>query len=273
MTLLAKYRRVTKANKCPLCQHDSWCLVARDGSAVICTRTPNAQPWGESGFFHKTGNGAVYVPPHRETTPPAIDATKIMDRYQQATTGNELFGLSQSLGVNERALLDIGLARAIDYSEGTFAFPMRNEHGGCVGIRLRNADGAKWAVWGSKEGLFYDPEMPRTGTVLICEGPTDTAAMMSLGFDTIGRPSCSGAISMTVALIKQTRPDVVIVSDADGPGREGSEKLADALVAVAKSVKIIEPLVGKDAREWKKLNATGASVRTCIDNAPIWKGK
>jgi hypothetical protein len=49
-----------------------------------------------------------------------------------------------------------------------------------IGIRLRNDLGRKWAVTGSRQGLFLPGPHPGQ-TVLIVEGPTDAAAAVDLG--------------------------------------------------------------------------------------------
>src|SRR6185295_4140079 len=92
-----------------------------------------------------------------------------------------------TLGVKSEALEALGCAWAEPYR--AWAFPMRNGDRNVIGIRLRNDAGHKWAVKGSKQGLF-SPSYPASQTGFICEGPTDTAAALSIGLWAIGRPSC-----------------------------------------------------------------------------------
>jgi DNA primase len=105
--------------------------------------------------------------------------------------------------------------------------------------------------------------------LLICEGPTDTAACLDLGFDAIGRPSCLGAVKLTAAFISEQWPlDVVIVSDSDIAGRNGASKLAGALAGVSRTVRIIEPPIGvKDIREWKRQGATYDDILNLIQQS------
>lgn len=109
------------------------------------------------------------------------------------------------------------------------------------------------------------------GRLLVCEGPTDTAALLDLGLSAVGRPSCSGGVKLLVELVKQRRPaEVVIVADGDAPGQRGAGNQAAVLVAYCAAVRIIAPPVGiKDAREWKRRGATAADVAAVIDAAPI----
>ncbi len=125
---------------------------------------------------------------------------------------------------------------------------MRDEMGSVIGIRLRRSDGFKWAIRGSRNGLFIPAGAYfHHHTLCICEGPTDTAAALTLGLQVIGRPFCRGGTQMLVSFCRQLQAPVAIVSDADGPGIAGAEALADELVGVTK-VRVIRPLKGKDLR-------------------------
>ena len=47
-------RRVNRRNPCPVCGKPDWCLVAEDGSAAICPRTPDGavKDIPGSGWLH-----------------------------------------------------------------------------------------------------------------------------------------------------------------------------------------------------------------------------
>jgi DNA primase len=141
-----------------------------------------------------------------------------------------------------------------------------------IGIRLRAEDGQKWAVAGSHNGLFWPDGLAGAGPLLICEGPTDTAALLDLGYDAIGRPCCTGAVEMIIEVVRRLRRrDVVVVADADAPGIEGANRLARALTEAGRRPKVIRPLWGKDARAWVQAGATRAVVDTAIQNALHWR--
>ena len=90
--------------------------------------------------------------------------------------------------------------------------------------------GKKIAVKGGHDGLFIPEGIDARGLVLVCEGPTDTAALLDLGFNAVGRPSCRGGVKLLVGLVQKHRPSgVVIVSDGDAPGQRGGESLAALL--------------------------------------------
>lgn len=153
-------------------------------------------------------------------------------------------------------------------------WPMRDDAGRMIGVRLRCPTTArKWAVTGSRAGLIYDPELlsiehPRR--LWVVEGPTDTAALLSIGLDAVGVPSAGGAADLLDSLARRLRPvSIVIVADGDGPGLAGAERLADALMIVA-PVSVICPADGlKDCRAWIVAGADRATVEGVADAAPI----
>jgi DNA primase len=140
-----------------------------------------------------------------------------------------------------------------------------------MGIRLRFPDGKKLAIRGGREGLFIPTNVKFDQNLLICEGPTDTAALLDLGFNVVGRPSCCGGTHLIVELVRRHWPlKVVIVSDSDIPGQRGANDLAETLVPYALTVCIIKPPDGiKDARDWKRYGATAANIQAAIEAAPI----
>jgi DNA primase len=122
------------------------------------------------------------------------------------------------------------------------------------------------SVKGGHEGLFVPSELPAGGLLLVTEGPTDCAAMLTLGFPAGGRPSCRGGVEPVCGLARG-RP-VVIVADADEPGRLGADALAIVLARLCPAVRVIRPPDGvKDARAWLQRGATARDVRAAIEAA------
>ncbi|GIW96965.1 MAG: DNA primase [Pirellulaceae bacterium] len=170
------------------------------------------------------------------------------------------------LGVSADALTRLGMGCRPD---GVTAWPMRDASGDIIGIRLRDATGRKWAERGSRAGLFFDPGMQRRRLerVYIVEGPTDTAALLTVGLDAIGLPSASGCFNELVKLLRRLRPgEVAIVADADEAGRSSAERLAHLLVLLA-PVRVIVPAIGKDARAWVNAGATAGDIERAADAA------
>ena len=131
-----------------------------------------------------------------------------------------------ALGVDTDCLKAIGCAWS---SLNAWAFPMRDQNENVIGIRLRNDQGDKWAVKGSKSGLFIPGEYSwfPDGICYLVEGPTDLAAAMTIGLRAFGRAACLGQETMILDYIRRNRIErLVIVTDNDDPGIRGAEKTA-----------------------------------------------
>jgi len=180
------------------------------------------------GWLHKlTDPIPVYNPPRPAIAERPPDLKAMWAKWSNGTDFHHLDGFAMSLGVDTDALRLLGCA----WGKNAWAFPMKNAKGQVIGIRLRNEKGQKWAVQGSKQGIFIPEEQMHDGNILyIVEGPTDAAAALTLGLCAIGRPSCMGCDEMIVDHIRlQGIKRVVIVTDNDQPGLRGAEKLQSAL--------------------------------------------
>ena len=163
--------------------------------------------------------------------------------------------LAQSLGVHSKALrrLRVGWCQ----KRCAYTWPMRDGNGNIIGIRTRDKSGAKGSISGSLGGLFYDPDIHDSiapgARIWVAEGASDTASLLSLGFDAVGVPSsgCGGDLLLTLGrCIRPSEWLIVRDNDENEKGAIGARKLRSELVIVA-PVRIIEPPIGiKDARDW-----------------------
>lgn len=267
--------RVSRTRPCPICHKPDWCSVAEDGSAACCMRIADgAQRHVDLGHgighIHQLNGHAHPAPPSRglcpPPLPPVLDYPTILARWQRLTPRAALDELAASLGVNRGSLERLDACYCPE--RRAWAFPMHDGRRQVVGIRLRADDGRKFALPGSHAGAFIPSGLHSRSPLLICEGPTDTAAALTLGFQALGRPSCSGATEIVCDLLQAgRRRDVVIVADADGPGRYGAHRLADRLVGLCRYVKVITAAPHKDLRQWLVSGASPGAVRVRIDNA------
>jgi hypothetical protein len=140
-----------------------------------------------------------------------------------------------------------------------------------IGLRLRLGSGRKLSVKGGREGLFTPSGLEAGGRLLIAEGPTDVAVLLGLGFQAVGRPSCTGGVKHLTELVKRFRPEeAVIGADRDQPGQRGADRLAATLAAHVPMVKVITPPAPfKDMRIWRQAGATAADVLAAADAAPV----
>ena len=256
--------RVNKTHLCPVCQRPDWCLYSEDGSAAICARVSEGSKKrvGDAGYLHvlrtddrrpKAVRRIRRVDGKRKELP---DFESLTRQYQARISQRQVRWLGASLGVSAGSLKRLGTG----FDGRAFTFPMCDEKMRIIGIRRRFGDGHKKAVTGSTNGLFIPSGLSTDRPLFICEGPTDCAAALDLGFQAIGRPNCDSKIEMTARFARGRR--VMIICDNDGPGREGAKKLAEELIGHCPQVKIMcPPCAGMDLRQWKQRGFDGGRLR------------
>jgi len=209
-----------------------------------------------------------------------IDFGRLALEFRAAVKFDHIERLARSLGLSVHSLRALGIGWSAQH--GAWSFPMADADGAVRGIRLRLPNGRKLAIKGSKEGLFI-PAQGRKGTegtifddhrLLICEGATDTAGLLDLGFtNAVGRPSCTGGINIVIGLVKRRKPNVaVIVADGDKPGQRGANDLASVLLAYVATLTVIAPPPGiKDVRQWLLAGGTKGDLEHTIQTAKSWQ--
>jgi hypothetical protein len=156
-----RWLRVTKNHPCPVCEHGRWCgFAADDPPTLICTREPSDKPTANGGWLHRLDGADVKHPSQfanlrkftsaRPSQPPPADFTSMWRRWLERTDDYHLDGFAMSLGVDTDALQRLGCA----WTGSEWAFPMRDDGGHVIGIRLRDERGRKWAVKGIMWGAY-----------------------------------------------------------------------------------------------------------------------
>lgn len=293
---LGQWLEVCRADPCPVCAKPDVCMVHIEDPTVACFRTEHGCKRDGAGqpIVFQNGMGWVHsLDPAKEFVPravrkrawaeaeamderPTIDCDVLqsmfqhdLDRIDEATYAT----FCASLGLRQFDLLALGIGWAARY--GGWTFPMYDERERIIGFRIRGEQN-KYAWPGSRNGVFLAGNFAQEWCpppYYIVEGPSDAAALLSLGFRVIGRSHNTGNVSIILAALAHRTDDVVIVSDRDGPGRQGAETLANKLkrIGAKKSVKVIEPTWGgKDSRAWVKAGATAGKVRAVTDSGYEW---
>lgn len=221
--------RVTKEEPCGICEKPDWCVRGEKG--WNCMRVESAKMLHNGGWYHPFDESKPMPPPPRpaKARPPAPDFAALMARYwrEDHPMLNEQ---AEALGLPVEAIKQLGAAWAED--RNAMAIPMHDathhDRTRPVGIRLRTADGKKFAVTGSTSGIFYPYRALHLSTdrIYICEGPTDTAAAIAMGCFAVGRAACRGGEGIILSVLDQLNPnEVVIVTDNDSPGVSGAKDL------------------------------------------------
>ncbi len=258
---MSGWNRVTKAEPCPICSlHDKACSVAKDGSAVCCMKIPSDKECkGQmGGWIHRTGV-VRFVRKFLHKPRPAVERKgpkywqKILEQsHKELLT---MYPLIEQLGVSTESLCALFTGWLEDHK--AFTFPMWTPGGELCGFRLRNWEGKKWSLPGSKNGLFWPGSVGRdvSDALMITEGPTDCAAALDMEFKAIGKFSALGGRDQVVEFCSYSwRKAVVIVADNDSKdnvGMRGALALASDLRGLCEVVRVIRPpLEFKDLREW-----------------------
>ena len=246
------WTRTSRERPCPVCGKADWCMVSSNRAVVICPRIEEGSKkyLDGSGYLHiidkskpvplRKDESGSELPEHN------IVLSQLASKMMACCDDERLRHLSMDLGVPPFALrlLRVGWSSTSD----AYSFPMWRDGQRLIGIRVRSMTGKKWAIKGSRSGLFMPVEWPsRKSGVVVCEGPTDTAALLGLGINAIGRPSAMGSHALVEEVVEGRT--VCIVSDSDKVGMDSSMKLAHHLEKSCYKVAVLVP-PAKDAREW-----------------------
>jgi len=230
---------------------------------------------GDIGWWHDLKDKPKdWKPPQKAPEPPKIDAYAMWRKMQENTPSSQLNLLALWLGVSLTALASLGTVWSQEHK--AWGFPMRDGEGHICGIRLRRPDGSKYAVTGSRQGIFFPCMQFPFNRVFLVEGPTDVAALIDIGIYAIGRPSCSGGVDAVLGTIRRLKiRGAVIIADNDcdreiaghkyNPGYDGAQRLAEHLPIPY----CIMSFPCKDAREFKNMGGTMDQLTALVDNQ-VW---
>lgn len=227
-------------------------------------RVESGRSLKNGGWFHpfEASLPRPQPPPRRAPAPrPAPDFSTLLQRYhgESSIDPAPLRAAADRLGLSVQSLLWLRAAWARDRQ--ALAIPMYDAtcYNGSrpVGVRYRTGDGRKFAGTGSVNGIFIPygalGRVSHLEQILICEGPTDTAAALDLGFFAFGRPACCGGEDFLVAALNDLHTaEVVIIGDNDGPGARGARELVRR---IQRPKKLLTP-PAKDLRTFLNLGGT-----------------
>ena len=293
------WRRVSRRDPCPICEHGDWCGVSADGAVCHCMRVESDHPCPSGGWIHfLVDRPRPERMPRRMPKPPVrprmfnpeLTMAGFRTEFEAPGGGKDIFDslleIADDLNLCAADIDRLLVGRSAFH--GAWAFPMRDGRGDVVGIRLRGYGSSdKWSVGGSRDGLFYDPKLaPREAVyngvsgreLVVVEGATDCIAGYALGLPCVGRSSCSTGADMLKDLCSRLSVGrVTIVSDNDEykfrpdgtpwrPGAEGAQALAGRM---GRTYRIVTP-PKKDLREWLYAGLTSETFWMVADLQP-WR--
>ena len=264
--MTSEWTRVTRAAPCPICQHGDWCGRLADGAVACCMRVQSERPAKNGGWIHRLRDLPPSRPPPRplpQALAPTIDAPAVWRKYRRDPAVSITGDAALALGLPPWTVWELGAG--ID-PDGNLAFPMHDGRLDVVGIRLRSGDGKKWAVKGSRAGVFvpwrYRPgDWDNRGHVVVVEGPTDASAVLALHMITLGRPSCLGSEQTLLEAARTFGASALtVVADNDGPGVMGARRLCANLAGSGIRHRLVTAGGHKDMRQWWQAGTCRADV-------------
>lgn len=241
-----EYTRCSKAQPCPVCGRHKYCLLGNNGRVAVCTKVQEgAYRALNFGYLHfLNGHTHTIVPEKNDDLIP--DASAVFRVYKQLSFfRDDMEPLANALRISPVALLLLG----VGYSEKKrcWMFPMYNEKRHMIGLKCRNLKGNKWCFKGSRLGVYMSRVFNPHQMILVCEGESDTAACLGLGYNAIGRASAQTCMKIIPELVKNNQHIYVFADrDEDGLGLRSSERLIEHIGRGT----IIYNKEYKDVREW-----------------------
>jgi len=289
------WARVSRSNRCPICDRYHWCTVNSEAGLVRCTKVKSERESigsdGSASWIHQVSQGLhkfKFNQQFNQQPKPVISIEEIsalskgMFHHPMAESARERE--ADNLGVPAWTLLNLKVGYGIDQVGEFTSWPIRNFKRQIIGIMRRYRSGKKLTFKGtSNAGLFIPESILPMDTLWIVEGGSDTAAASSIPVSAIGRPSNSGGSRVIAGLLK-TMPfvkNVIVWGENDRkadckmncggecpscwPGKFGANFVATQLKRQVnskhKKIEIRMPKEGiKDVRE---MVLTGMSSTLC----------
>jgi len=257
-------------------------MISDDRRQAVCTRVESSKKFGRSGpgWRHQLATGPPppreLAKPYQAPNRPPVDFSTLAGVWHQLARDNcRLPQLATLLGLSV-ASLTVSKA-GWSPERKAWSWPMYQPSGRIWGIRLRTMDGRKFAVTGSREGLFLTRGLDKDERLFVCEGPTDAAALYDLGSCAIGRPSNISGSHLVAEYCRRNRARyVVLVLDRDTPNSaaaantaRGAASLLDLLRPIVHTCWQVRSPFGKDIRDWLMKGGSAQSWRMVSESAKV----
>lgn len=307
------WHRVSRQNPCPICGKPDNCVVSDDGTFAYCGRVDEGSSKQNAGgqFLHRLKESqkpssrppATVAKPRKQTSVNRTNDWEILARawFNMPWSKARRKELAELLGVSAGALRLL----CVGFNDSAWTIPQRDGMAKIIGIQRRDRGGCKTFVCGSNAGLIFGRGWKDgDGPILLPEGASDVAALMTLGLNAVGRPSNTAGADFLVELLRsipKDRPVVMLAehdrkpsgnlkpthrADCEGcsqcwPGRYGAIETAKKLsAALDRPIQWAFPPDGaKDVREWlqqasesdrqRMLNDSKGSIADALGSAEI----
>ncbi|MGC1977118.1 MAG: AAA family ATPase, partial [Candidatus Sulfotelmatobacter sp.] len=161
-------------------------------------------------------------------------------------------------------------------------YDYRNENGELLfqvvryepkGFRQRRPDGQGGWIWnlnGVRRVLYRLSDVLMAKSVLVVEGEKDCETARTMGL--VATCNAGGAGKWRDECTESLRGKrVVVIADADEPGRKHAQEVAASLAGKVESLKVLELPGSKDLSGWVERGGKRDSLIELIGGAPEWK--
>ncbi|MHC4563394.1 MAG: AAA family ATPase [Planctomycetota bacterium] len=261
-----RWKKVTKADPCPVCGKPDWCAWTPDGELLKCERQAQAPPGmalvkaQDGGGLFRYEDGRPFAPAPRQTANAKLANSqkrgRIVTAYDYRNAEGEL--LFQVVRCEPKA------------------FPQRRPDGN--GGWIWGLDGVPRVLYQLPELLAADPQ----AWVFVPEGEKDVDNIRGIGLVATTNPGGKGKWRHLAddSALHGRRVAVIPDRDRDGGGMKHAQDIAQHLHDKADEVRIVEvPRQFKDASDWLdsldgKEPAELAAVMTDLaEAAPVWTAR
>lgn len=249
---------------CPVCGKNDWCLVHVEGKKVICPRTKSNMKMAKSGWLHKVFDNGLLTKTIKEQKHQSnlcVNWVRLARQYHRR--GSHHIPKMALLGMDLQIRYDrLQSIWRVGWDGEAYTIPCYNGQFQMTGIMRRFPDGKKIWVSRSRNGLFLPKLKSWIGNLFICEGWTDAACLVQLGFRAIGRANCQTGEKGIKDLLR-CRPDiqqVTVIADNDDMGKRGAKDLLGSLGHRIPTAMLTVPKQHKDMRQWCQGGATREQV-------------
>jgi len=138
--------------------------------------------------------------------------------------------------------------------------------------RCPDVNGWTWSTKGLRPVLYHLDQIQQREMVIVAEGEKDVDRLRGLGLSATCNHGGAGKWKPehTQQLVSSGVTHVVVIPDADEPGRKHAENVARSCASIGLTVKVVD-LPAKDASAWLDAGGTKDDLAACIQAAPVYQ--
>jgi len=225
---------------------------------------------------HRSGHGWTAKCPAHEDSKPSLSITQQNGKILlHCFAGCTIEAICAQLGipVADLSTAEDGVLAAYDYTDehGKLLYQVLRYAG--KDFKQRKPDGKGQWIWKLGEVrrvLYHLPEIIPAELVLVVEGEKDVECARKLGLVATTNPGGANKWKPQYSETLKSK-QVIIIPDADPPGRQHAHEIALSLVHKASSIKMLTFDGAKDLSEWVERGGTADQLLAEIATSPEWK--